>query len=83
MLDLEWSPDSKMIAFTVKDTWTEEEEKKREEGYDEVPADHDYKYARLWVLTLADRQAAQVTEQDFHVAVLSWSQDGNHFVLGV
>ena len=81
--DLAWSRDSQMIAFTVRDAWSEEEEKKRKEGQDQNYADHDYKFARLWVMNLADRKPQQVTKQDLDITGLAWSPDASELALRV
>lgn len=78
-----WSPDGGMIAFTVKDPLSEEEQKKQKQRDDAVYVDHDYKYARLWVLTLSDRKAQQVTKQNFHVSGLAWSPHASELALNV
>ncbi len=70
-----WSPDGNQIAFTVKDASTEEEEKKRRERDDAVFVDHNYKYSRLWVLSLTDRQARELTRQNWQVTDFAWSPD--------
>jgi dipeptidyl aminopeptidase/acylaminoacyl peptidase len=81
--DLAWSRDSQMIAFTVRDAWSEAEEKTRKEGQDQNYADHDYKFARLWVMNLADRKPQQVTKQDLDITGLAWSPDASELALRV
>jgi dipeptidyl aminopeptidase/acylaminoacyl peptidase len=81
--DLRWSRDGKMIAFTLHDPDTEVEQKAHKQGYDENFVDHRYKFSRLWVVTLADRKAEQVTKQDLQVSEFDWSADGAALAVSV
>jgi dipeptidyl aminopeptidase/acylaminoacyl peptidase len=76
--DFEWSPDSKMIAFVARDQPTQ-----KTAGYDAIEVDHDLKYSRLWISSVSDRKAVQVTKQDFEIYELAWSPKGDELALVV
>jgi dipeptidyl aminopeptidase/acylaminoacyl peptidase len=80
----EWSPDGKMIAFVARDQPTAEEDARRSAGDDPiVQSEPDLKYSRLWVVSLADANATQVTKRDFEILELAWSPTGDEFALVV
>jgi dipeptidyl aminopeptidase/acylaminoacyl peptidase len=81
--DFEWSPDSKMIAFVARDQPTRDEQEKKAAGYDAVEVDRNLKYSRLWIATVSDRKAVQVTKQDFEIYELAWSPKGDELALVV
>lgn len=80
---LAWSPDSKMIAFVARDQATSEELERQAAGYDGIEVDRNFKYSRLWIATLSDRKALQVTKQDFEINELAWSPGGDELALVV
>lgn len=81
--DFEWSPDSKMIAFVARDQPTRDEQEKKAAGYDAVEVDRNLKYSRLWIASVSDRKAVQVTKQDFEIYELAWSPKGDELALVV
>src|SRR6185369_12618865 len=81
--DFEWSPDSKMIAFVARDQPTREEQEKKAAGYDAIEVDGHLKYSRLWISTVSDRKAVQITKQDFEIYELAWSPEGDELALVV
>src|SRR6185369_12673330 len=70
--DFEWSPDGKMIAFVARDQTTRDEQEKKAAGYDAVEVDRNLKYSRLWIASVSDRKALQVTKKDFEIYGLAW-----------
>ena len=76
--DFEWSPDSKMIAFVARD-----QPEKKAAGDDAIEVDRDLKYSRLWISTVSDRKAVQLTKQHFEIYELAWSPKGDELALVV
>jgi dipeptidyl aminopeptidase/acylaminoacyl peptidase len=76
--DFEWSPDSKMIAFVARD-----QPAQKTAGYDAIEVDRQLEYSRLWISSVSDRKAVQVTKQDFEIYELAWSPKGDELALVV
>jgi len=76
--DFEWSPDGKTIAFVARDQPTRDEQEK-----DAIEIDRHLKYSRLWISSVSDRKAVQVTKQDFEIFELAWSPKGDELALVV
>ena len=81
--DFAWSPDSTMIAFVARDQPTAKELEKQSTGDDPLEVDRNFKYSRLWVVSLSDRKAIQITHQDFEINELAWSPRGDEIALVV
>src|ERR1044072_6950377 len=81
--DFEWSPDGRMMAFVARDQPTKDEQEKKAAGYDAIEVDRHLKYSRLWIATVSDRKAVQVTKQDFEIYELAWSPKGDELALVV
>jgi dipeptidyl aminopeptidase/acylaminoacyl peptidase len=82
--DYQWSPDGRMIAFVARDQATDEERAKRSAGDDAtVYPEAGLKYARLWVLNVADGKATRVPAQNFEIQEFAWSPDSNELALVV
>jgi len=72
-----WSPDSTRIAFVGRDPETKEQEAARKKGDDRRVFEAEFRLAHLWVVDVAAKQAARVTEGEFTVrGEPTWSPDG-------
>ena len=80
-----WSPDSKLIAYTMNDPETEQEEKDKKEKRDMVVEDRNFKFSHLYTIVLeknaiGERDVKRLTSGDFHVTSFDWSPDGKTIV---
>ena len=78
-----WSPDGSKIAYISTDAKTKEELQAEREGRDWKVADHNYKHARLYVISLKTKEARRVLKEDMTVRDFDWSPDGRQFILAV
>jgi dipeptidyl aminopeptidase/acylaminoacyl peptidase len=81
--DFAWSPDGTMIAFVARDQPTAQELDKQSAGDDAIEVDRNFKYSKLWVVKLSDRNAVQITKQDFEINEFAWSPGGDEIALVV
>jgi dipeptidyl aminopeptidase/acylaminoacyl peptidase len=56
-----WSPDGSRIAFTTRDAYSEEEERKRKRGDDPAVYESDSRMNHLWTIDVDNRQAVPRT----------------------
>jgi dipeptidyl aminopeptidase/acylaminoacyl peptidase len=80
---LRWANDGSAIAFTARDGPSEGDRKRDKEKDDRLYLDHEYKYARLFTVTLGDRKIHQITKQDVEVTDFAWSPDAAEFAVRV
>ncbi|MGB2621623.1 MAG: S9 family peptidase [Candidatus Acidiferrum sp.] len=76
-----WSPDGKQIAFLAPDAKSDTEEKKEKDKDDAHVVDKDDKQPRLWVLTLATKEAKALTDPKWEVSELAWLPDGRQMIV--
>jgi dipeptidyl aminopeptidase/acylaminoacyl peptidase len=69
------SPDGKTIAFTTRDSLSEEEEKKQKEKDDAVVVDEKFRMSHLWIFDIESKKASRLTEGAFTVGDFRWSPD--------
>jgi dipeptidyl aminopeptidase/acylaminoacyl peptidase len=75
--DLAWSPDGSRIAFVAPEAEGEEEERRHQERDDAIYVDHDYKYARLWVIEArGDERPRALTPAEYQVRGFAWFGEG-------
>jgi dipeptidyl aminopeptidase/acylaminoacyl peptidase len=74
--DLAWSSDGSRIAYVAPDGESEEEERRHREKDDAVYIDHNYKFARLWVIPAGGGEPQALTPAEYQVRGFAWFADG-------
>jgi dipeptidyl aminopeptidase/acylaminoacyl peptidase len=74
-----WSPDHQRIGYLACDGLSSEEERRRQAGDDAIVADQNYKFSRLYVISLKGK-AELITPADRHVTSFDWAPDGSRIV---
>ncbi len=77
VIDFRWAPDGRRIAFVSPQAPTEEEEKRVKGGDDAVTVDLNLKHTRLWLITVATKEARELVAREFDVLDPQWSPDGS------
>jgi dipeptidyl aminopeptidase/acylaminoacyl peptidase len=80
--NFDWSPDGKMIAFTMTDAANDAEEKNKKGKNDWYFMDEEPKQSRLHIVTIDKKDSAGkypvklLTKENYNVATFSWNPNG-------
>ncbi len=74
--DLLWSPDGSQIAYLATEAASDEEEQRQKDKNDAIHLDHDYKFARLWVISASGGEQRALTPAEYQVRGFAWYVDG-------
>ena len=74
--DLLWSPDGSQIAYLATEAASDEEEQRQKDKDDAIHLDHDYKFARLWVISASGGEQRALTPAEYQVRGFAWYADG-------
>ena len=72
----QWSPDGKRIAYTAQQEATPDEEKRLKDKDDAQVIDKNFKFARIWVIDVSTKKAAEVVKGEYHASDPQWAPDG-------
>jgi len=75
-----WLKDGKSLAFVRRDQDSKAEREQKKKKDDQTFVDHDYKYDRLWVYSLAEHKARLVTTTDINIDDFDVSPDGAQLI---
>ena len=82
--DFKWSGDSSTIACIARDQPTTAELEKQTSGDDEIEVDSsNFRYSRLWTVSVSDHKTVQLTKQNFEIREFAWSPAGDEIALAV
>jgi dipeptidyl aminopeptidase/acylaminoacyl peptidase len=73
---LQWSPDSKRIAFVAQVPLSDSDEKKQKDKDDARVVDGDYRYSHLWVIDVELKKGIEIVKSSSVLADPQWSPDG-------
>ncbi len=71
-----WLPDGSGFVFIAADPETSEEEKRKKDKEDVILVEKNYKYNRLYLFKLGDKEPKKLTTADYHVTNFDISRDG-------
>ena len=79
-----WAPDSSRIAYVATDPRSAEEDANIKKRDDERVFEGDFRFAHVWVVDVATKDATRITEGRTYTVsgAPSWSPDGKRFVFG-
>lgn len=72
----QWSPDGSRIAYVVPREPTPDEEKRIKDKDDAQVIDKDFRLARIWVIDVTTKKAAEVVKGEYNASDPQWSPDG-------
>jgi Tol biopolymer transport system component len=72
----QWSPDGSKIAYVALRDQTPEEERRIKEKDDAQEVDKNFRKTRIWVFTVATKQATELVKDDLQMGDVQWSPDG-------
>ena len=72
----QWSPDGNRIAYVAQREPTPDEEKRLKDKDDAQVIDKNFKFARIWVIDVTTKKAAELVKGDYHATDPQWSPDG-------
>lgn len=76
----EWTPDSKNIVYLMKDSRTEEEEKRIKEKDDAYSLFKNLKNSHLWKISIDGKGNRKLTNGNFHVSRFQISDNGREIL---
>ncbi len=72
----QWSPDGNRIAYVAQQEPTPDEEKKLKDKDDAQVIDKNFKLARIWVIDVTTKKAAELVKGEYNASDPQWSPDG-------
>jgi dipeptidyl aminopeptidase/acylaminoacyl peptidase len=72
------SPDGKKIAFSARDSLSEEEEEKQEDKDDAVVVDEKFRMSHIWIFDIESKTTSRLTGGEFTVSDFRWSPDSKN-----
>lgn len=81
VVDLQWSPDGRMLVLLVEDGESDEERARKERKDDSVEFERDPKFQRVWVVDADGEGLRLVSTSDAQVWEMAWFPDGERLAL--